>query len=259
MRAKALTIAGSDPCAGAGIQADLKTFEYFKVYGMTVITAITTQNTTGVYNIFPVPPSFVQEQLEVLLSDVKVDTVKIGMLLNMDNIVIVGDIIKKFGIQNVVLDPIILSSNKVPLLNHQGIFSLKVKLIPLATLITPNIYEAGVLSGLEVNSLQTMKKAAEIIFQLGAKYVLIKGGHLLESAADILYNGQEFIVFSKERIKNRDVHGTGCVLSAAITAGLAKGFSVDKSVDLAIKYVNEQIKESIGIGCGRRVINHGNK
>ncbi len=255
---KALTIAGSDPCAGAGIQADLRTFTQLNVYGMTVLTAVTVQNTRGVKEIIPLPASSVRKQLKTLLSDIKIDALKTGMLLTKENILSVEDVVKKYKIKKFVSDPIIESSTGVELLKKDAVLLLKKRLFPLAMIITPNINEAVILTGIKIKDENDIRLAAKMLYEMGPKYVLIKGGHLTGDANDFLYDGKHFKIFKGKRVKAVKLHGTGCVFSSAITAYLAKGFVVEEAVREAKRFINNAIKKSAAIGKGRRVLwQHG--
>lgn len=251
---KAIAIAGSDPCAGAGLQADLRVFASLGVYGMAAPTAITIQNTRGVKEIIPMPLGSVRKQLKTLLEDVKIDAVKAGMLLTKENVLAVEEAVKKYKIKRFVLDPIIKSSTGVELLQNDALLLLKKRLFPLAMIITPNINEAEILTGIKIKDEGDVRLAAKMLYKMAPKYVLIKGGHLKGEANDFLYDGKKFKIFKGERVKGIKLHGTGCVFSAAITAYLAKGLSVEKAVGEAKKFINTAIKKSAAIGKGRRVL-----
>lgn len=244
----ALSIAGFDGSGGAGIQADLKTFFIHKVYGLSVATSLTAQNTQGVSDKLDAKSSFFKKQLETLLRDIKINSIKIGMLGNENNIYIVSDFIKKLDAKT-VLDPVILSTSGYKLLNNQGIKVLKKELFPLVYLITPNIPEAELLTGLSISSTDDMKKAAKRLQKMGVKNILIKGGHLKgKTACDILLHKGKFHYFKeKKSISNQNFHGTGCILSSAITAHLAKGKSLKYAVKKAKKFVTKKIKKSFFI------------
>jgi hydroxymethylpyrimidine/phosphomethylpyrimidine kinase len=254
----ALTIAGSDPCAGAGIQADLKTFAALGVYGVCVITAVTSQNTSGVQGIYRLPPEVVSQQLESVLDDFSVAAVKTGMLW--DGLIIkeVAEKIRKFSLRQLVIDPVICAGDGTRLLQEEALSILKQKLLPLAYLITPNIYEAEVLCGFNLGDLEDMRCAARKIQQLGCARVLIKGGHLPgDEAIDLLYDGQAFTTYSRPRLKGQKWHGTGCTLSAAVTAGLAQGKTLTEAVGGAIKYNMACIERADKPGRGGyMLINH---
>lgn len=255
---RALTIAGSDSGGGAGIQADLKTFTVLKVYGMSVITSVTAQNTTSVLGIKDLPPEFVELQIDAVIKDIGVDAVKIGMLSNKHIVELVAAKVIQYNLKNVVLDPVMVTSSGNALLNSDAIDTLIERLFPHMTVLTPNIAEAEVISGLEISTVEDMKVAAEKIKTFGSKWILIKGGHLdnLADAVDILYDGRTFLEFRAKRSDTKNTHGTGCTYSAAICAGLAKGFSVPESVKEAKDYVTLAIENSFNLGNGYGPLNH---
>ncbi|MEK6691926.1 MAG: bifunctional hydroxymethylpyrimidine kinase/phosphomethylpyrimidine kinase [Nitrospirota bacterium] len=250
---KVLTIAGSDPSGGAGIQADLKVFSSFGVYGMAVISALTAQNTEGIYDIMDVPPEFVDNQLISVLRDMNIDAVKTGMLYSPEIIEIIRRVFNDYKIKNLVVDPVIKSSTGTLLIKEGAIEKIKKTLFPLATIVTPNIYEASVLSGISIKDINEMKQAAKILKDLGAETVIITGGHLEDEAIDILYDGKEFFEMKGEKIKGT-YHGSGCVYSAAITAYLALGYSIKDSALRAKDFVTKAIKNSYSLGKGLRVL-----
>ena len=255
----AMTIAGSDSSAGAGIQADLKTFAANGVYGVSVITSITAQNTTGVDAVFDLPLDIVQKQFISVVKDIDVDAIKIGMLSNREIIDVVSLVIFQTGIKNVVLDPVMVAKGGAKLLNDDAVDSIIKKLIPISALVTPNIEEAEVLSGVPINDKDDVFKAAKIIKGFGAENVLIKGGHLEgEYAVDLLFNGKETFEFKERRTQTKNTHGTGCTLSSAIAANLAKGFSLTSSIERAKSYITEAIAYSkdFNIGHGHGPLNH---
>lgn len=248
---KALTVAGSDPSGGAGIQADLKTFSRLNVYGMAVIAALTAQNTLGVSGIAEVSPEFVAQQLDAVLSDIPPDATKTGMLLTVAVIEIVAQKAKQYGIVNLVVDPVMVSTSGAALLNSDALGTFRRALLPLAFLITPNTEEARTLTGKTIQTVEDMEEAALQIHGMGAQNVLIKGGHAaIDDATDVLFNGQDFVHFRSARITARDTHGTGCVLSAAITAHLAAGNTVHEAVQLGKECVTNSIKHGLRIGTG---------
>jgi len=253
----ALTIAGSDSGGGAGIQADLKTFSVLGVYGMSVLTSITAQNTTGVQGIHDLPPEFVGLQIDSVMQDIGAHAIKTGMLSNSQIIKIVSEKIKKFIVKNLIVDPVMIAKGGDRLLKEDAIESLKYELIPLATMVTPNLSEAEVLSGIKINNLDNMKEAAQKIFELGTNNVLIKGGHLSsDDAIDVLYNGNTFKEFKARRFETRNTHGTGCTFSSAITAELAKGTNIEEAVSIAKRYTTLAIENSLNIGHGHGPLNH---
>jgi len=246
-----LTIAGSDSGGGAGIQADLKTITLLDGYGMSVVTALTAQNTLGVQAIQEISASFVAKQIDSVLSDIGADAIKTGMLPNCEIIEVVAKKIKQYGIETVVVDPVMVSKNGVPLIRKEAQESLIRRLIPLSLMVTPNLYEASILTGLKVNSLEGMRKAAVRLWELGAKNVLIKGGHLRGTAIDILFDGKNYAEISGPRIKTKNTHGTGCTLASAIATLLAKGESIPEAVRKAKRFINLAIQAGLPIGKGR--------
>ncbi len=259
--ARALTIAGSDSGGGAGIQADLKTFSALGCYGMSVITALTAQNTQRVTAIHSVPPDFIVAQLEAVLTDIGTDAVKIGMLHSSEIIRVVAETLQGFRVKNIVIDPVMVAKSGDKLLQEEAIESLKTHLLPLATVITPNLPEAEVLIGQSIDSLDAMKKAVVQLAQLTQGYVLLKGGHLhtIEST-DILYHSQtdRLLTLTSERIDTPNSHGTGCTLSSAIAAGLAQGLPMEESVTEAKKYLTDALKAGADykLGSGHGPVHH---
>ena len=255
---RALTIAGSDSGGGAGIQADLKTFTAFRVFGMSVLTSITAQNTQSVLGISDLPPEFVELQIDAVISDIGVDAVKTGMLSNPGIISAVVRKIKQHGIEKLVVDPVMRAKGGNRLLRSEAEKALTEKLLPLALIVTPNIPEAEVLSGMTISSVEDMREAAKSIKFFGPEYVLVKGGHLesAQEAVDILYSGKEFYEFRAPRVQTKNTHGTGCTYSAAICSSLAKGFDMVDSVKRAKDYVTEAIKKSFSLGKGHGPLNH---
>ncbi|MFQ5637124.1 MAG: bifunctional hydroxymethylpyrimidine kinase/phosphomethylpyrimidine kinase [bacterium] len=251
-----LTIAGSDSGGGAGIQADLKTFQAFGCYGMTVLTAITAQNTLGVQGVHDLPPEFVTLQLHSVVSDIGVDAVKIGMLSNTGVIRRLSGSLRARPLPNVVVDPVMRAKGGASLLQDDAQEALIVEIVPLAKIITPNIPEAEVLSGRAIKNTEDMAEAARRIHALGAGNVLVKGGHLGGDAVDVLYDGQTITEFSCERIRTKNTHGTGCTFSAAIAANLAMGYDVKRAIEISKKYVTEAIRTSLKFGKGIGPLNH---
>lgn len=245
-----LTIAGSDSGGGAGIQADLKAITLLDGYGMSVITALTAQNTLGVQAIQEIPASFVAKQIDSVLSDIGADAIKTGMLPNREIIEVVAKKIKQYGVETVVVDPVMVSKNGVSLIRKEAQKALIKNLIPLALMITPNLYEASILTGFKVSSLEGMRKAAVRLWELGAKNVLIKGGHLKGMAIDILFDGKNYAEISSPRIKTKNTHGTGCTLASAIATLLAKGESIPEAVRKAKLFINLAIQAGLDIGKG---------
>lgn len=257
---KVLTIAGSDSGGGAGIQADLKTFSAFGVFGMSVITAITAQNTVGVQGIQEVPAEFVGRQIDSVMQDIGAGSVKIGMLANERVIEVVADRIKKYKMKLVVLDPVMVAKSGDRLIHKNSQEALIKKLFPLAYLITPNLYEAEVITGLQIKNVEEMIEVAKMMLKMGPKNVLVKGGHLSgeKDAIDVLVNEKNIHEFVSRRIKTKNTHGTGCTYSSAIAASLAKGHSLKIAVKLAKKYIDSAIKnaQSLQIGHGHGPLNH---
>ncbi len=251
-----LTIAGSDSSGGAGIQADLKTFCAYGVYGAAVITALTAQNTVGVQAMLEIEENFVAKQLDSVLTDLRVNAAKIGMVFKKETIRIIADKLLEYNVKNIVLDPVIFSKSGDSLIKDDAVAILKEKLIPICDVITPNLYEAESLSGFSARNTEDMKKASEILYSLGSKAVIIKGGHLYGDAIDLLYNGKEFKILKGERISGKNPHGTGCTFSSALAAGLALGLSIDEAFISAKEYVADAIKKSIAVGSGFNVLNH---
>lgn len=253
---KVLTIAGSDSSGGAGIQADLKTFSAHGTFGMSVITAVTAQNTQGVFAVQDITPDIIKEQIKAIFEDISVDGLKIGMVSQIETIETIADGLKYYNPKNIVLDPVMVSKSGFHLLKTEAENTLIDKLLPLATIITPNIPEAEVITKLKIQRLEDMELAAKKIYNMGTKNVLIKGGHLDGEAIDILFNGSEFKYFNAKRINTKNTHGTGCTLSAAIASNLAKGYGIEKSVLNAKEYITTAIEHSLSIGKGVGPTNH---
>jgi hydroxymethylpyrimidine/phosphomethylpyrimidine kinase len=258
---RVLSIAGSDSGGGAGIQADIKTISANHCFAMTVITALTAQNTVGVTAIHPVPVDFVEKQLEAVLSDIGADAIKIGMLFSPALIEMIAEQLVTFGAQNIVLDPVMVAQSGDRLIEDDAIIALREKLIPLAHLITPNIPEAAVLLEREIKTSSDLEDAAVDLLQLGCANVLIKGGHLSgENSDDLLFLGTEkkMVVLPGKRIKTKNNHGTGCTLSSAIAAGLAQGFEIALAVRLAKEYITGAIASGAAytLGKGHGPVDH---
>ena len=247
-----LIIAGSDSSGGAGIQADLKTVSALGTFGMTAITALTAQNTTGVSGVLEIDPKFVVAQIEACVTDIGCDAVKTGMLSSTGIIEAVAAALSGLKLAPLVIDPVMIAKSGAPLLKADAVGVLKAKLLPLATVVTPNLHEAGALTGHEIKTLAQMKQAAQLIFDLGPRNVVVKGGHLPNVAADLLYDGREFVEFRGERMDTRNTHGTGCIFASAIAASLAKGKTVRESVATAKQFITAAIRAglAIGKGCG---------
>ena len=251
----ALTIAGSDSSGGAGIQADIKAMTMLGVYAMSAITALTAQNTTGVTAVLEVPPKFLQQQLDAVFEDIPPDAVKIGMVSSAELIKVIAQELKFYGAKNIVVDPVMVATSGAKLIDDNAVETLKKYLFPLATLITPNIPEAEKLSNIKINSAEDMTAAAKIIFESYGCAVLCKGGHSLNDANDILYNG-ETKIFNGKKISTTNTHGTGCTLSSAIAAGLAKGLNLVDSIGAAKNYISGALNFGLNLGKGSGPMNH---
>ena len=247
---RVLIIAGSDSGGGAGIQADLKTVSALGAFGMTAITALTAQNTTGVYGVLEIEPEFVVKQIEACVHDIGCDAVKTGMLASTAIIDAVAAAISGHKLGPLVVDPVMIAKSGSPLLKPEAIAALKTKLLPLAAVVTPNLHEAGALTGREIKSLEQMKEAARAIRGLGPENVVVKGGHLENTAADVLYDGREFTEFRADRIDTKNTHGTGCVFASAIAANLAHNKTVLESVTAAKDFITAAICDGLAIGKG---------
>jgi hydroxymethylpyrimidine/phosphomethylpyrimidine kinase len=248
---KLLTIAGSDSSGGAGVQADLKTFSRLRVYGMSVITALTAQNTAGVYGVMKVPPEFVARQLDAIFSDIPPDAAKTGMLQSAAIVETVAAKVKEHKLTKLVVDPVMISKSGAPLLDADAVSVFRRALLPLSLVVTPNTEEARALTGKTIRSVDDMEEAALQIHGMGARFVLIKGGHLEGDAIDVLFDGSDFVHHRAERIPTRDSHGTGCVLSAAIASYIALDKTVPEAVQLGKDFVTEAIRKGLRIGSGR--------
>ncbi|WP_311764876.1 bifunctional hydroxymethylpyrimidine kinase/phosphomethylpyrimidine kinase [Paenibacillus agricola] len=254
---KALTIAGSDSGGGAGIQADLKTFQMLEVYGMSAITAVTAQNTLGVHGIYDIPLEGIERQIEAVLTDIGVDALKTGMLSQPEVIELVADLVSKYKLEKLVIDPVMIAKGGANLLAASAQDALRRRLLPLAALVTPNIPEAEVILGMEISSLESMKEAAvRMVEQFGARAAIVKGGHRTGDPTDVLYDGKQFHLMTSERYPTRHTHGTGCTFAAAITAELAKGKSLIEAVHTAKQFITLAIQHELGIGNGHGPTNH---
>lgn len=252
-----LTIAGSDSGGGAGIEADLKTFTALGVFGMAALTSVTAQNTLGVTGVHDLPPDFVAEQIDVVARDIGVDAAKTGMLSNAGIVEAVADSVRRNGIECLVVDPVMVAKSGDPLLQAAARDALRDRLLPLAFMVTPNVPEAEVLSGMSVTTFDDAREAARRIYDQGPRHVLMKGGHLnTEDAVDLLFDGQGFEEFSAPRIATRNTHGTGCTYSSAIAAHLARGFPTREAVRLAKDYLTEAICRGFALGAGHGPLNH---
>jgi hydroxymethylpyrimidine/phosphomethylpyrimidine kinase len=257
---RALTIAGSDSGGGAGVQADLKTFSARGVFGMSVLTALTAQNTIGVQGVFEIPTDFIAQQIDSVVTDIGTDVVKTGMLSSTQIIETVASKLREHGLSPVVVDPVMVAKSGDPLLRDDARHALINRMLPLATVVTPNLHEARSLVGFEINGLEDMRRAAKTIHQMGPHNVVIKGGHLPESsdAIDLLYDGKTFQEFHAPRLESKNTHGTGCTFASAIAAELAKGNSISDSVRIAKAYVTAIMRASVNldIGHGHGPMNH---
>jgi hydroxymethylpyrimidine/phosphomethylpyrimidine kinase len=257
---KVLTIAGSDSGGGAGIQADLKTFAARGVYGMSVLTALTAQNTLGVSGVFEIPPDFVAQQIDAVMSDIGADAWKIGMLANAEIIEVVAERARHYGVRLLVLDPVMVAKGGDLLLKPEARNALIEQLIPLSYVVTPNHHEAEVLTGVEIASVQDARQAAEVIQQMGACYVVVKGGHLpaAEDAVDVLYDGGSYTEVRVPRITTKNTHGTGCTFASAVAAELAKGHAMEDALRRAKSYLTAalQAADGLGVGEGHGPLNH---
>ena len=253
---KALTIAGSDSGGGAGIQADLKTFSAFRVFGMSVITAVTAQNSLGVQGVENLPPAFVARQLRSVLEDFGADAAKCGMLSTAPIIEAVAAELTERRIEKLVVDPVMVAKSGDRLLQPDAGAALADRILPLALVVTPNLPEAEVLAGMRVAEPEDMEEAARRIHLMGPRYVLVKGGHLKGDATDLLWNGRDFTRFSTARIDSQNTHGTGCTFSAAIAAGLARGQALGDAIRSAKAYVTRAIREGFQAGRGVGQLRH---
>lgn len=247
---RALTIAGSDSGGGAGIQADLKTFSALGVFGMTAITALTAQNTTGVAGIVEVSPEFVRQQIHAVVSDIGVDAAKTGMLSSAPIIEAVADEIRRHRISALVVDPVMIAKSGAHLLRPEARDALRRTLLPLAQVVTPNLHEAGALVDRRVETLQDMEEAARALRALGPRYVVVKGGHLKGAAVDVVFDGDQFERLEAPRVETQHTHGTGCVFSAAVTAGLARGAPVPQAIRDAKAFITAAIRSALPLGSG---------
>jgi len=256
-KSKILIIAGSDSSGGAGIQADIKTVTALGGYAMTAVTAITAQNTKGVYSVVSIPPKEIEKQILYTINDIKPDAIKIGMLQSSKIIMSVLKALKRAKIKKIILDPVMVAKGGFKLINQKAIKILRERLIQKAHLITPNIPEAEILTKTKIKNLQDMTRSANILLKLGVKNVLVKGGHSNSKITnDIFLNKKELKIFKNKRIKTKNTHGTGCTLSSAIATFYGCGKSLNKSCELGIKYVNYSIRSNLNYGKGHGPINH---
>ncbi len=249
----ALTIAGSDPTGGAGFQADLRMFHTMGVYGLSIPAVLTAQNTEGVHCVHELAADFVSEQLDVLLRDIRPDAVKTGMLYAYDTIQVIADKVRQYSLDKLVIDPVTVSSTGVRLVEDKGMDIIRNDLFLLAKVITPNIYEAGLFTGTEIEDVEDMRKAAIKLKELGPETVIITGGHLEGKAMDLLFDGEEFVFIENEKLEG-EFHGTGCVFSASITAGLALGYNVKEAFVRAKDITYHAMKSAISVGNGMKLL-----
>ena len=258
MNGRVLICAGSDSSGGAGIQADIKTVTALGCFAATAITALTSQNTKGVFNVLDIPTSFLRQQMTVVLEDIGADVIKTGMLHNAEVIRTISNTLESLGdSSSLVIDPVMVAKGGHSLLQTSAIDALKIELIPKAHVLTPNIPEAEVLAGIEITSVDDMRRAGECLLRMGARSVLIKGGHLKDDTlTDILLTQSEEKLYSSPRLKTVHTHGTGCTLASAIAAGIAQGLEVQIATERARKYVFEAIRTAPGLGAGHGPLNH---
>ena len=252
----ALTIAGSDSSGGAGIQADIKTMTVNGVYGMSAITALTAQNTMGVIGIMEVTPEFLGDELDCVFTDIFPDAVKIGMVAGSGLIEVIARKLHQYKAVNIVVDPVMVSTSGSRLINDEAVITLKEALLPMATVLTPNIPEAAWLSGIQITSPNDMLQAARLISEAYGCAVLCKGGHQINDANDLLYRDGTYKWFKGKRIHNPNTHGTGCTLSSAIASNLAKGYELDTAVEKAKAYLSGALLSMLDLGKGSGTINH---
>ncbi len=252
----ALTIAGSDCSGGAGIQADLKTMTMNGVFAMSVVTALTAQNTTGVRAILESDPEFLRQQIDAVFEDIRPDAVKIGMVSSSALIRVIGERRRYYGAGHVVVDPVMVATSGSALIETDAVKTLAAELLPLAELVTPNVPEAKVLSGMEIRGPRDMEAAARAIGESCGCAVLLKGGHSVNDANDLLWSGGKTAWFEGRRIENPNTHGTGCTLSSAVAANLAKGFSLEESVSRAKEYVSGALSAMLDLGAGSGPMDH---
>lgn len=253
---KAMTIAGSDSGGGAGIQADLKTFAALGVYGTSALTAVTAQNTRGVFAVAEVPEEVVAAQIDVVLEDIGADAAKTGMLSGAGIVATVAERLEAWGLERLVVDPVMVAKGGDHLLQPNAVSALKRKLLPLALVVTPNAPEAAVLAGRPVATRGDAREAARAIADLGPRYVVVKGGHLPGEAIDVVFDGSGFAELSAERVETRNTHGTGCTFASAIAAFLARGMAPEEAMEAAKRYLTEALRASYAVGAGQSGVNH---
>lgn len=253
---KVLTIAGSDSSGGAGIQADIKTITCHKMYAMSAITALTAQNTTGVYGVQEATPEFVGQQIDCIFNDIRPDAVKIGMVSSSKIIKVIVEKLKQYNAESIVVDPVMVATSGSPLLEKEAMSTLINELLPMGTVITPNIPEAEILCGFKINEQDDMLRAAKKIATSIKGGVLIKGGHFSDTADDLLYIDGKEVWYKQEKIYNENTHGTGCTLSSAIACNLADGYSIEDSIRNAKTYITGALKAGLNLGKGSGPLEH---
>ena len=252
----ALSIAGSDSCGGAGIQADIKTMTMHGVYAMSAITALTAQNTTGVSGVLESSPEFLQQQIDAVFTDIPPDAVKVGMVASGALIAVIAQRLRHYQAKNIVVDPVMVASSGASLLQPGAAEILSRELLPLASLATPNIPEAELLSGMSIRNPEEMQQAAKLLGERYGCAILLKGGHSVSDANDLLYSAGSYRWFSGRRIANPNTHGTGCTLSSAIAANLAKGFPLEESISRAKEYISGALAAMLDLGQGSGPMDH---
>ena len=252
----ALSIAGSDSCGGAGIQADIKTMTMNGVYAMSAITALTAQNTTGVRSILESTPEFLKDQIDMVFEDIRPDAIKIGMVASAELIEAIADRLSYYRAENIVVDPVMVATSGFELMKSNAVTVLMQKLLPIATLVTPNIPEAQVLSGMKISTKEDMEKVAKYIGDTFGCAVLLKGGHSINDANDLLYANGNYKWFCGKRIDNPNTHGTGCTLSSAIASNLAKGYDIETSIQRAKEYISGALAAMLDLGAESGPMNH---
>ena len=252
----ALSIAGSDSCGGAGIQADIKTMTMNGVYAMSAITALTAQNTTGVRSILESTPEFLKDQIDMVFEDIRPDAIKIGMVASAELIEAIADRLSYYRAENIVVDPVMVATSGSELMKSNAVTVLMQKLLPIATLVTPNIPEAQVLSGMKISTKEDMEKVAKYIGDTFGCAVLLKGGHSINDANDLLYANGNYKWFCGKRIDNPNTHGTGCTLSSAIASNLAKGYDIETSIQRAKEYISGALAAMLDLGAESGPMNH---
>ena len=253
---KALTIAGSDPSGGAGVQADLKTMSALGVYGMSVIVSVVAENTARVISVEDISPRVISDQIDAVFEDIFPDAVKVGMLSSEEVMRTVAAKLAEYRPQHIVIDPVMYAKNGAPLMQEDAIDSLISLIVPVATALTPNIPEAEKITGMRISTIDDMKKAGEKIVSMGAKAALVKGGHYIGDASDVLFDGSDFHIYTTKRINTKNTHGTGCTLSSAIASNLALGYPLPESIKRAKDYVTGAIEHALDIGKGNGPTNH---